>query len=126
MENTVILSSFSFLLPLLHTVYVDLPNVQARLEILQTHARRVRLAPTVMLDKITTDRRCEGFSGADLAALIREAGTAALRRLLDGERLGIGQVCLRGSGFEVWFWVRTSAAFNFTLSGGFCTGHYRG
>jgi hypothetical protein len=33
--------------------------------------------------------RCEGFSGADLAGLLREAGTAALRRLLQGKMAGM-------------------------------------
>jgi ribosome biogenesis ATPase len=66
--------------------------VQARAEILSTHARRLQLAPDVNLEKVAQDPRCEGFSGADLAALLREAGTAALRRLLAQTQEDISEV----------------------------------
>ena len=35
--------------------------------------------PNVDLENVATDPRCEGFSGADLSALVREAGLCALR-----------------------------------------------
>lgn len=66
--------------------------MQARAEILSTHARRLQLAPDVNLEKVAQDPRCEGFSGADLAALLREAGTAALRRLLAQTQEDISEV----------------------------------
>jgi len=64
------------------TVYVDLPSPAARYEILTKHTRHVSLAADVDLEAIAKDPSCEGFSGADMAALLREAGTAALRRLM--------------------------------------------
>lgn len=66
-------------------VYIDIPDEAARLEILQTHARKVALAPGVDLAAIAADPRTERFSGADLAALVREAATATLRRALHGD-----------------------------------------
>eukprot|EP00054_Salpingoeca_dolichothecata_P015299 m.87838 g.87838 ORF g.87838 m.87838 type:complete len:841 (+) comp21425_c0_seq2:168-2690(+) len=68
-------------------VYVDIPNAEARYEILQTHARKVTL-DGVDLRVLANDTRCEGFSGADLAALVRESSIAALRRVLE-ERGGL-------------------------------------
>ncbi len=62
-------------------VYVDLPNAAARQEILRTHGRRMTFAPDVDLALVAGNDQCTGFSGADLAALVREAATAALRRL---------------------------------------------
>ena len=76
-------------------VYVDVPNPTARAEILRTHTRKLRLAPDVDLAKLADDPRANGFTGADLAALTREAGTAALRRLL---RAAKGGLLLQGEG----------------------------
>ena len=84
-------------------VYVDLPSKQARSEILATHARRLKLDPALDLAILGSDDRCvrqaalpvssspclmlvgrcEGYTGADLAALCREAGSVALRRLME-------------------------------------------
>jgi ribosome biogenesis ATPase len=61
------------------TLYVDLPNEQERLEILKTLSRRTPLDPDVDLQAIASDSRCEGYSGADLAALVRESAVTALR-----------------------------------------------
>src|SRR5579884_4039962 len=58
-------------------VVVDLPDVAGRLQILQVHARRVRLAPDV--DLRTLAARTPGFSGADLANLMNEAALLAVR-----------------------------------------------
>jgi ribosome biogenesis ATPase len=77
-------------------LYVDLPTSPERVEILRTLIKRVPVA------KGSGDRnangegeedvresveglvreRCEGYSGADLAAVVREAGVIALRRVL--------------------------------------------
>lgn len=65
------------------TLYVDLPTSIERFEILKTLTRSTPLKrDQVDLHAIAFDNRCEGFSGADLAALIREAAVTALRRTL--------------------------------------------
>jgi cell division protease FtsH len=59
-------------------VLVDRPDKKGRLEILQVHARKVKLAPDVELEK--TAAMTAGFSGADLANLVNEAALLATRR----------------------------------------------
>jgi len=68
-------------------VYVDIPTEEARTEILQTHTRKLNLSSDTDLDAIATDERCKGFTGADLAALVREAGTMSLRRIIKDKSL---------------------------------------
>ncbi|KAJ3109829.1 hypothetical protein HDU97_000059 [Phlyctochytrium planicorne] len=63
------------------TLYVDLPSAGERFEILKTITRSTPLA-NVDLKAVAEDPRCEGFSGADLAALVRESAVAALRATL--------------------------------------------
>ncbi|KAI9341284.1 P-loop containing nucleoside triphosphate hydrolase protein [Zopfochytrium polystomum] len=67
-------------------LYVDLPTAPERLEILRTLTTRnkIPLASDVDLPAVAADARADGLSGADLAALVREAGVAALRRSLAG------------------------------------------
>lgn len=67
-------------------VYVDIPSASARKEILVAHTRKLQLAADVDLDALASDARCEGFTGADLAALVREGGTHALRRIMQETR----------------------------------------
>ena len=61
------------------TLYVDLPSAHERAEILRTLTRRTPLRSDVDLIALANDARCDGFSGADLAALVREAAVSALR-----------------------------------------------
>ncbi|KAI6039914.1 P-loop containing nucleoside triphosphate hydrolase protein [Pisolithus marmoratus] len=65
-------------------LYVDLPNAEERIEILRTLIRRVPLQDETVLahTEIVIRERCEGYSGADIAALVREAGVTALKRVL--------------------------------------------
>ncbi|MEM1873204.1 MAG: CDC48 family AAA ATPase [Acidilobaceae archaeon] len=56
------------------------PNKQGRLEILQIHTRHMPLAEDVDLEKIAD--MTYGYTGADLAALAREAAMNALRRFV--------------------------------------------
>lgn len=63
-------------------VYVDVPNAEAREEILRTQTRKLLLADDVNLRVIASDAYTTGFTGADLAAVTREAGTLALRRVV--------------------------------------------
>jgi len=59
-------------------LFVPLPDAPKRLAIIQKQARTTPVAPGVDLHAIASDPRCEGFSGADCAALLREAALAAV------------------------------------------------
>ena len=60
--------------------YVPLPTADDRVSILQAVSRNVSVnQQDVQFDKIAHDSRADGFSGADLAALVREAGMAVLK-----------------------------------------------
>lgn len=65
-------------------LYVDLPTGPERVEILKTMTRKTPLAPGTQeaLNRIAVEN-CDGFSGADLAALVRESATLALRGKLE-------------------------------------------
>lgn len=82
-------------------LYVDLPSPNERAEIVTTMTRKLPLGvicedvagggvntgnsrEIVMRDlsELAKSVRCEGYSGADLASLVREAGVVALRRTL--------------------------------------------
>jgi cell division protease FtsH len=56
-------------------IYVPLPDVKGRMEILKVHSRKVKLGPNV--DLLRLARATPGFSGADLAAIINEAALGA-------------------------------------------------
>src|SRR5205823_4000698 len=66
-------------------VLVDRPEKRGRLQILQVHARKIRLGPDVDLEKIAA--LTPGFSGADLANLVNEAALLATRRGADAVTL---------------------------------------
>ena len=59
-------------------VLVDRPDKTGRVQILEVHVRKVRLAPGVDLEQVAA--LTTGFSGADLANLCNEAALAATRR----------------------------------------------
>ena len=59
-------------------VYVDLPDIVGREQILRVHARRINLAEDVDLNVIA--RGTPGLSGAELANLLNEAALLAARR----------------------------------------------
>ncbi|MCC6239963.1 MAG: ATP-dependent zinc metalloprotease FtsH [Phycisphaerales bacterium] len=56
-------------------IYVPLPDVKGRVEILKVHSRKVKLGNNV--DLLRLARATPGFSGADLAAIINEAALSA-------------------------------------------------
>ena len=56
-------------------IYVPLPDVKGRMEILKVHSRKVKLGPKVDLMRLA--RATPGFSGADLAAIINESALHA-------------------------------------------------
>ncbi|GMK56992.1 hypothetical protein CspeluHIS016_0308320 [Cutaneotrichosporon spelunceum] len=66
-------------------LYVDLPSPPERLEILRTHTKRTPIADGDWghIDALVASDSCDGFSGADLAALVREAASLALRGALE-------------------------------------------
>ena len=59
-------------------ILVDRPDKQGRIQILQVHARKVKLAPDVSLEQVAA--LTPGFTGADLANLVNEAALLATRR----------------------------------------------
>jgi transitional endoplasmic reticulum ATPase len=59
---------------------LPMPDQQDRLAILKVHTRAKPLTADVNLEALA--QRAEGFSGADLEALCREAGLAAIREFL--------------------------------------------
>jgi len=61
-------------------LFVPLPTEVGRLEILRTHSSKLPLGDDVDLAAIA--REAEGFSGADLAALVREAAMLAIRDIV--------------------------------------------
>ena len=61
-------------------IYVPPPDKRARYEILKIHTRKVPLASDVDLERLA--EMTEGYSGADLEALVREAVMIALRESL--------------------------------------------
>ncbi len=56
-------------------IYVPLPDIKGRLEILKVHGRKVKLGPNVDMTRLA--RATPGFSGADLAAIINESALSA-------------------------------------------------
>ncbi|MHA1797177.1 MAG: CDC48 family AAA ATPase [Candidatus Helarchaeota archaeon] len=59
-------------------ILVPAPDEESRREIIHVHTKKMKLADDVNINKIV--RETEGFSGADIENLIREAGMIAIRR----------------------------------------------
>ncbi|XP_043251788.1 nuclear valosin-containing protein-like [Colletes gigas] len=79
-------------------LYVDLPTATDRVDILRAltkNATKPKLAADVNLEQIGYNNKCDGYTGADLAALIREAGIEALRELLDIHYTGQPEISMR-------------------------------
>ncbi|RDD52239.1 AAA family ATPase [Nanoarchaeota archaeon NZ13-N] len=62
-------------------IYVPPPDYEARLQILKIHTRNVPLSKDVNLEEIA--RVTEGYSGADLELLVKEAAIFALRESME-------------------------------------------
>ncbi|MEB3780740.1 MAG: CDC48 family AAA ATPase [Desulfurococcales archaeon] len=69
-------------------IYVPPPDKEARKEILKIHTRKVPLGKDVDLDKLA--EMMEGYTGADIEAVVREAAMIKLR-----EKLEVGPVEMR-------------------------------
>ncbi|NJE02582.1 CDC48 family AAA ATPase [Thermococcus sp. MV11] len=61
-------------------ILVPAPDEKARLEIFKVHTRNVPLAEDVKLEELA--KRTEGYTGADIEAVVREAAMLAMRRAL--------------------------------------------
>lgn len=60
-------------------MYVPLPGPEDRASILRALASKVNISKNVDLSALAKSPRAEGYSGADCATLLREAGLAVLR-----------------------------------------------
>ena len=64
-------------------LYVSLPAPEDRVSILKAISGSIAFSPDVDLNKIGTSPKAEGYSGADCAALLREAGLAVLKETMN-------------------------------------------
>jgi transitional endoplasmic reticulum ATPase len=62
-------------------VYVEAPDIEGRIKILEVHTKSMPLAPDVSLKRIAD--KTEGYSGADIENLCREAGMQAIREKME-------------------------------------------
>jgi ribosome biogenesis ATPase len=86
-------------------LYVPLPTPGDRSSILQALAGKIRLGEDVHLDAIGRSSRADGYSGADCAALIREAGLAVLKESLGREtdEIAAENLCISNRHFDYAF-----------------------
>ncbi|XP_028325057.1 nuclear valosin-containing protein-like isoform X2 [Gouania willdenowi] len=81
------------------TLYVGLPPPADRHAILLTVTKggtKPQLQSDVQLEQVAFDERCDGFTGADLKALVREASVDALRTFLKSQNPSVsscGHTC---------------------------------
>ena len=66
-------------------IKVDLPNEDARLSIFKVHTECMPLADDVSLEKLA--KQTDGYVGADIEAVCREAAMLTLRNNLDAENV---------------------------------------
>jgi transitional endoplasmic reticulum ATPase len=74
-------------------IYVPPPDYRARLEIFRVHARKLKLMDDVNLEELA--RRTEGYTGADIAAVVREAAMLALRETVRERASSVKPVSMR-------------------------------
>jgi len=61
-------------------IYVPPPDIKARVEIFKVHTKKIKLSSDVNLEELA--KRTEGYTGADIAAVVREAAMLALRETI--------------------------------------------
>lgn len=66
-------------------LYVSLPTPKDRVSILKAISSNITFSSDVDLEKIGTSKKADGYSGADCAALLREAGLAVLKESCQNE-----------------------------------------
>ncbi len=79
-------------------IHVDAPDEDARRQIFAVHTRERPLAADVDLDVLA--ERTDGYVGADIEAVCREAATVAVRQHVDGPRTDPAQITLTASHFD--------------------------
>ncbi|MCC6020197.1 MAG: AAA family ATPase, partial [Thermoproteaceae archaeon] len=70
-------------------IWINPPDARGRYEILLVHTRNMPLAPDVDLRKLA--EATHGYTGADLAALAREAAMSALRKAVQSGLIDMNQ-----------------------------------
>ena len=88
------------------TLYVGFPAPLERVEILGALTKggtKPKLGPGLSLHALGVDARCDGFSGADMGNLVREASMAALREAIRGGVGGSSQGVVEERHFEKAF-----------------------
>jgi SpoVK/Ycf46/Vps4 family AAA+-type ATPase len=63
-------------------IYIPLPNLEARKELLKINLRDVKLKDDVNLDQLAA--KFEGYSGADITIVCRDAAFMAMRKRISG------------------------------------------
>ena len=63
-------------------IYIPLPTLIARIELLKIAIRGIKLDETVNLDEIA--EKLDGYSGADITNVCRDASLMSMRRLVSG------------------------------------------
>jgi len=61
-------------------LYVPIPTESDRASILKALIRKSPISDDVNVEEITKDIRCEGFTGADLGSLVKEAAMYSMKR----------------------------------------------
>lgn len=65
-------------------IYVGLPDEEERQAVLEVHTRHMPLGDDVDLEWVAEEGVTGGFSGAEVAAVVREAALAAMERDIEG------------------------------------------
>jgi len=68
-------------------IFVPAPDHATRLQILKIHCTNMPLSPDVDLEHVAS--QTGGYSGADLEAVVREAGLVSLRRDIETKNVGL-------------------------------------
>ncbi|MFQ3284886.1 MAG: transitional endoplasmic reticulum ATPase [Natronomonas sp.] len=79
-------------------IHVDTPDQAARRHILEVHTRDRPLDPTVDLGEVAAET--DGYVGADIEAVCREAAAAAVREFVDGGGTDPDTIQLTAAHFE--------------------------
>lgn len=80
-------------------ILIGAPNEQGRKEILEIHTKDMPLADDVDLDALAA--QTNGYVGADLAALAREAALEAIRNTFEGDNVTVEEVMSGGVGNDI-------------------------
>ena len=88
-------------------LYVPLPSADDRVAILSALSAKVKFGNDFVLDSIGRSPKADCFSGADCAALLREAGLAVLKEDMTASAAGKGRsdedLCIEARHFDVAF-----------------------